>query len=67
MSNTRVIPFPNLQKEIAIPRRQFRSAYAERIAIPYELKEKSSFDWWKILNELLYPIGFILLAADMFL
>ena len=70
LTNVKSISIPMEQKEkaINIPRRTFRSAYAERMIASQQItKSQSNFNWLYWLNYLMYPIGFILLVAEIFL
>lgn len=57
-------------KPVTIPHKDFRIAYMEHLMASKELtkvKPPSRVNWWEVINRLLYPIGFILLALEIFL
>lgn len=71
-TNTKVLKKGRIatEKSPVIPHKDFKIAYMEHLMASQQMtkvKPPSKIDWWAILNQLLYPIGFILLSAEIFL
>jgi len=68
LTNAKSISIPMEQKEkaLTIPRKSFRSAYVDHLAFSKELttKKESIVDWWRLINEALFPLAFIWIAIE---